>query len=125
MPGSRRQEYKLSRYMGNLILNIAFSLRFRKMVWDLGSGLNIYEIEELVFFEDLPNDLSFNCNLLARLLKEKKTLRFYPILWRKGLAPSSLKSVKLGLQTLKSTIKVGSEKHALDYELPRLVNNVD
>jgi len=121
MQESKRQNYPQTRFLGNILLNLLFSMRFGAKISDLGSGLNVYRTSALPELKDLPNDLSFNCNLLVRSIKSDGVIRFYPITWREGLAPSSLKSIKLGLQTLKSLFVVGNQKFVVDTPKPFLV----
>ena len=103
---SIRLGYSTGRYLGNKLLNFLYSIRFRRKISDLGSGLNIYKLNSIPNCIDLPNDLAFNCNLLVRQLKSKSHLEWFPITWREGLAPSSMKAIKLGLATLKPIISI-------------------
>lgn len=66
-------------------------------MYDLGSGINIYKTSTLEGFEDLREDLAFNCELLVhQLKKDTYKIQWYPITWRKGLAPSNLKILRAG-----------------------------
>jgi glycosyltransferase involved in cell wall biosynthesis len=116
---SVRVRYNRVRLLGNLILNFLYSVRFRTRVYDLGSGLNIYKVSSLPSFENLPNDLSFNCHLLASQIRTEVKLQWLPITWREGLAPSSLKAINLGIASLKPLFR---KKNAHNPILSSMVN---
>jgi glycosyltransferase involved in cell wall biosynthesis len=107
---SVRNNYSKSRLWGNKTLNFMYSVRFGRKISDLGSGLNIYKINSLPACKNLPNDLAFNCNLLVNQLKSKSHFEWFPIAWREGLAPSTMKTIKLGLATLKPIFRL-QDKH--------------
>jgi glycosyltransferase involved in cell wall biosynthesis len=102
--GAKRLQYPLIRFFGNIVLLILFSIRFRRIVYDLGSGLNVYKTSKLPNYSDLPNDLSFNCNLLVREFQSGSNIDWQPIVWRQGMAPSSLKPFLLLSQSLKAML---------------------
>jgi glycosyltransferase involved in cell wall biosynthesis len=102
--GAQRIHYPLIRFLGNIFLLVLFSLRFRRIVYDLGSGLNVYKTCKLPNYSDLPNDLSFNCNLLVRQFQLRSDIGWQPIVWREGMAPSSLKPFLLLSQSLKAML---------------------
>ena len=99
---SHRSNYSVVRVAGNLLLNIFYSFIFRRIIWDLGSGLNIYRVNSLVDYAKLPDDLSFNCNLLIQQLFSKKSIAWFPITWREGQNKSSARLIPLALTTLKA-----------------------
>jgi glycosyltransferase involved in cell wall biosynthesis len=105
-PGSIRINYSKIRFLGNIILLSIFTFRFRRVIYDLGSGLNCYRTSKLPRFSDLPNDLSYNCNLLVRQIKNRNSIYWQPITWREGAAPSSLKPFKLFTQSILATLNV-------------------
>ncbi len=83
MRGSKLNGYSRIRVLGNLIFNALFSIRFRKSVSDMGSGLNVYRLEMFQKFNMsiLPSDLTFNNALLAYTLKNDFKVIFFPIEW--------------------------------------------
>jgi dolichol-phosphate mannosyltransferase len=116
MKSSIRIDYQRHRLLANLFLNAIYSLRYRRRIFDLGSGLNVYRVEKLPNYKSLPNDLSFNCNLLSMQLRQRKNVCWAPITWRKGLAPSSLKAFKLGVASLIPLVRVSSKFESIRYE---------
>jgi glycosyltransferase involved in cell wall biosynthesis len=102
---SQRINYSLTRAAGNVLLNIFYSLFFRRIIWDLGSGLNIYRVNTLIDYKQLPNDLSFNCNLLIYQLFSKQFIAWYPITWREGINKSNARVIPLALATLYAPFK--------------------
>lgn len=109
MAQSSRYGYGKARFFGNILLNTLYSIRFFKPIYDLGSGLNVYKLSEMVEYRDLPNDLSFNCNLLTRIIRVGMKVHWQPITWREGLAPSSLKMFSLGFQSLRPLVRINSK----------------
>jgi dolichol-phosphate mannosyltransferase len=99
---SKRHKYNSGRLFGNLMLNMIYSIRFQRLITDLGSGLNIYRTDSLPEFNNLPNDLSFNCHLLISQLKKGSKIEWFAITWRHGLAPSTLRKFKLGFLSIKA-----------------------
>jgi glycosyltransferase involved in cell wall biosynthesis len=120
LPKSKREKYSKIRFVANVALNLVYSLRFFRLVSDLGSGLNIYKTSALPDYKSLPNDLAFNCNLLILQLKKRNTILWRPIEWRQGLAASNLKSFDLGLKSLKSLI-VNENEIDFSINLPTVV----
>lgn len=104
--GSVRINYSTVRFLGNIVLLFIFTIRFRRVIYDLGSGLNCYITSKLPRYNDLPNNLSFNCNLLVRQIKNRNSLYWQPISWREGVAPSSLKPFRLFLQSILSMFNI-------------------
>jgi dolichol-phosphate mannosyltransferase len=109
-PHSKRIGYSGIRTIGNYVLNIYYSIIYMRIIWDLGSGLNIYRVNSLPVYEDLPNDLSFNCNLLIRQLTQKKRIVWLPITWREGVNGSSARVFRLANRTLAAPFKYRKRK---------------
>ena len=62
MLGSRLEGYSAFRTFGNYVYNGLFSLVCRRMLYDLGSGLNLYRTSYLAdrHYRRFGNDLTFN-----------------------------------------------------------------
>jgi dolichol-phosphate mannosyltransferase len=81
---SRLVGYRIERILGNLLLNSIYSaVTFRKLT-DLGSGLNLYEVDQLrkIPYEHMSNAMSFNYELLLGFIGSKQVFEFFPISWR-------------------------------------------
>jgi glycosyltransferase involved in cell wall biosynthesis len=92
--GSNLLGYSRFRTFGNNVYNLLFSVVTGKRIHDLGSGLNLYNVNMLKnqFFIKFPDNLSFNyCMILASRYYNHKTL-FFPISWRED---DQLSNVKL------------------------------
>ena len=67
MKNSKLMGYSSIKIWGNYIFNWLFSLVTKEKVYDLGSGLNIYNIK--IFLKKFyclkyPDNLTFNCYIL-------------------------------------------------------------
>jgi glycosyltransferase involved in cell wall biosynthesis len=93
MPGSKLKGYSCFRTFGNRVYNALFSLVTRKVVCDLGSGLNLYRLENFrtLYFKTFPDDLTFNYMMLLASHYHKQKIRFFPISWREEDQCSNVK----------------------------------
>lgn len=81
---SRLVGYRTERIIGNLMLNSVYSaVTFRKLT-DLGSGLNLYDVDQLrkIQYSQMSNAMSFNYELLLGFIGSKQVFEFFPISWR-------------------------------------------
>jgi hypothetical protein len=101
--GSQLVGYGTVRIWGNYGFNALFSLLCRRMVTDLGSGLNMYRAAYLrsKFYLAYPDDLTFNHYLLLHAIFAKANLKFFPISWREEDQVSNAKLLQFGLRTLR------------------------
>ena len=93
MKGSSLQGYSKFRNMGTMVYDMLFSLVCKLKVEDLGSGLNIYNVNMLKsnFFLKYPDNLMFNyCMVMAIQYYRQKAL-FFPISWREDDQVSNVK----------------------------------
>ena len=101
--GSQLQGYALTRRLGNYIFNAFFSLVSRRLVTDLGSGLNVFS--RRVFADPAllhsSDDLRFNCYLLLGLVDAGRSFCYFPITWSEEDQVSNVKIVSQSLNTLK------------------------
>jgi glycosyltransferase involved in cell wall biosynthesis len=102
MRGARLVNYAAFRVLGNQIFNALFSLATRRIVADLGSGLNIFgrsiiEDDRIIRFAD---DLRFNVYLLLHITTYHASL-FFPISWREDDQISNVRLLSQALGTLK------------------------
>ncbi len=84
MPGSQLKGYSWFRTFGNHVYNLLFSVPVLKRVYDLGSGLNMYKLEQFeeFYYKNFPDDLTFNYMMLMGSYNRKQSVKFFPITWR-------------------------------------------
>lgn len=100
MRGSRLIGYSAFRTFGNIVYDFLFAFAIRQRVFDLGSGLNMYDVSMLKdeFYKRFPDNLMFNYCMVMALQYYNQTCRFYPISWRET---DQVSNVKLGNQAVK------------------------
>lgn len=102
MQGSKLTGYSRFRIFGNLVFNGLFSLVSGRMIYDLGSGLNIFARN---LFADPAiirhaDDLRFNIYLLLHAIDSGKRLVFFPISWREDDQISNVRLFRQARMTL-------------------------
>lgn len=102
MKGSRLQGYSTFRTVGNRVYDLLFSLGAGRMVYDLGSGLNMYKVKALEggWYLRFRDNLMFNCYMLLAASYLKQRVRFFPIVWREDDQVSNVKMVSQAMRTL-------------------------
>ena len=105
--GSRVAGYSTVRRAGNFVFNAIYSLCLGKPVSDLGSGLNLYRVSALPQTNYLraPDNLTFNCVLLASQVIAGCRIRFVPISWREDDQISNVKLFRQALETLRIALR--------------------
>ena len=103
MKGSRLQGYSAFRTFGNRVYDLLFSLGTHTRVYDLGSGLNMYRVSSLndMYYIKYKDNLMFNYCMVMGQAYYKKTVRFFPILWREDDQVSNVKMVNQAITVLK------------------------
>lgn len=103
MNGSKLQGYSKFRTFGNLVYDMLFSIVVRKRIFDLGSGLNMYNIEMLKdkFYEKFPDNLMFNYCMIMASNYYKHKIAFFPISWREDDQVSNVKMMNQAVRVLK------------------------
>lgn len=103
------------RIAGNLALNFFYTAFSGKKVSDLGSGLNLFRINDVNFDEAkyFDNGFTFNMDLLLYFIKRKKPFRYEPIHWSTTDQVSNVNALKVGWKTAKKLIfwKLGHQPH--------------
>lgn len=103
MPKSQLIGYSNFRTFGNIIYDFLFAFVCGRRIYDLGSGLNMYDVSKLKsrYYEAFPDNLMFNYCMVMALeyydLKEK----FFPISWREDDQVSNVKMVSQATKVLK------------------------
>ncbi len=103
MRGSRLYGYSALRTMGNIVYDFLFAFATGRRVFDLGSGLNMYDVSMLKdrFYIKFPDNLMFNyCMVLALKYYDQKC-RFFPISWRETDQVSNVKLWSQAVTVLK------------------------
>ena len=103
MKGSRLQGYSRFRTFGNHVYDLLFSLGCGYMIYDLGSGLNMYRVETLRsgFFMKYKDNLVFNYCMVMGSAYYKHRVKFFPILWRETDQVSNVKMMNQAVTVLK------------------------
>ena len=100
---SRLEGYSLFRTVGNIVYNFLYAFGMGTRVFDLGSGLNIYDVNMLKdrFYLKFPDNLMFNCTMLLAASYYHLNMRFYPVSWKETDQVSNVKMASQSVKTLK------------------------
>lgn len=103
--GSRLIGYDWKRIAGNKVLNLVFSIVTLHHLTDLGSGLNMFALEDLdkQRYLNFADKLTFNYELILDLVRRKVHFAYVPITWREEDQVSNARNVtifKTALQNL-------------------------
>ncbi len=100
---SKLAGYSKIRVLYNQLMNTVFGIILKQKVHDLGSGLNLFPVEEIrrLDLKKLPNDLTFNIELLKWLILNGKEITWLPITWREDGQISNVKIASQTINTLK------------------------
>lgn len=102
MRDSQLKGYSWFRTFGNRIYNGLFSLITRRVIHDLGSGLNLYRLGTYreFYFKTFPDDLTFNYVMLLASYYYRQKVRFFPISWREEDQRSNVKLFRQAFKVL-------------------------
>jgi glycosyltransferase involved in cell wall biosynthesis len=102
----RLSGYSIVRTLGNLALNFLYSMAAGKKISDLGSGLNIFNIELLdeEIYQQFDNSFTFNMDLLLHFVRARIPICYVPISWSTSDQISNAKALSVGSRTLKKLI---------------------
>ena len=103
MKGSKLQGYSSFRTFGNKVYNMLFSIGCGYKVYDLGSGLNMYNVNILKdkFYFKYKDNLVFNYCMVMGQAFYKHKVKFFPIIWREDDQVSNVKMVNQAMVVLK------------------------
>jgi len=106
MGGSRLHGYSLTRRLGNVALNLVYSLLTGRRIYDLGSGLNLFavnafDLERILTFDD---GFTFNMDLLLDIVKFNQSFKYFPISWKTEDEISNARALSVGIRTLKKIL---------------------
>jgi hypothetical protein len=100
---SKLINYAFYRTLGNLFFNYIYSIIAKKKIYDLGSGINIYN--NLVFEDDLvyylDNNMGFNYQNLLLIIKKKLKYLFQPISWKSEGEKSNVRIFSQSIMVIK------------------------
>lgn len=123
MPGSRIIGYSRTRTLGNLALNLAYTVLSGHRVYDLGSGLNIMATNAPLNFESFADDCTFNQDLVLALLWANCRVVQTPISWAEQGQRSNVNAMRIGIQAfgnlLHWRIRGCPRGHSKHHSLPR------
>lgn len=110
--GSKLIGYSKFRTFGNRVFNLFFSAVIGKQIHDLGSGLNIYNVEFLKskFYHRFADNLTFNCHMLLATNYYKQKIKFFPISWREEDQISNVKMTSQAIKTFTMLFKYSFSK---------------
>lgn len=103
MKGSSLEGYSKFRTFGNRVYDLLFSAGAGRMIYDLGSGLNMYKVSALEsrYYLRFKDNLVFNCYMLLAAGPLGQSLRFFPISWREEDQVSNVKMFSQATKTLR------------------------
>ena len=103
---STLQGYSTVRTLGNVGLNAVYSVVSGHVTKDLGSGLNLFRVKELLDHRYLgfTDSLNFNNDLLLDYFHKHSPLRFVPITWSETDQVSNARNFKVGYSALKRLV---------------------
>lgn len=103
MRNSQLDGYSKFRTFGNIVYNLLFASVTKYMIYDLGSGLNMYSTKILTdaFYLKYKDNLMFNyCMILGSSYYGHK-IKFFPIRWSEDDQVSNVKMVNQAITVLK------------------------
>ena len=100
---SRLYGYDRKRIAGNRVLNVSYSMVAGRRLQDLGSGLNLFALDDLdpETYLGFGNRLSFNYELILDLVRRKVQFAFFPITWSESDQVSNARNVKIFKEALR------------------------
>ena len=108
-PQAKLVGYSAFRTFGNNVFNLLFSAVVQRRLYDLGAGLNIYNVATFpaTLFNKFPDDLTFNyCMILASCYYKQK-IKFFPITWREDDQISNVRLFSQAKKVLRFLLDYG------------------
>lgn len=102
-PKSILRGYSKFRTFGNIVYNWLFSIATGRRFYDLGSGLNLYVVEDLKggWYEKYADDLTFNYYFFLGLQDRGAEVMYFPITWTEEDQVSNVKLTSQAIRVLK------------------------
>ena len=103
LKGSNLNGYSNFRIFGNKIFNLIFSSVLKSKIYDLGSGINMYNVDTLKskYYIKYADDLTFNCYMLLATATYKQKIKFFNFTWSELDQISNVKMFKQSMNTFK------------------------
>ena len=100
--GAKLSGYDWKRIVGNHVLNVIYSIGARRRLTDLGSGLNLFFLNDLEpdTYMRFGNRLSFNYELVLDLIRRDIDFIFQPISWSESDQTSNARNVTIFREAL-------------------------
>ncbi len=97
LPQSKTPGYSPLRIFGNYVFNLLYTVMTGKMIYDLGSGLNVFKVSALdeAAYMRLPDRLTFNYYLIMWMIIARRKFTFFPLVWREEDQISNARLSKL------------------------------
>ncbi|MCC2678699.1 MAG: hypothetical protein K0R29_1275 [Pseudobdellovibrio sp.] len=94
------------RIAGNLALNVCYTIGGRRIVSDLGSGINLFRLKDirLTDIQTMDNGFTFNMDLLLYFIKNRVNFIYVPIRWSTTDQVSNVNAVIIGWKTAKKLV---------------------
>ena len=99
---SRLDGYSKFRTFGNIVYNMIFSVATLYRIYDLGAGLNMYNVNMLRdhHYMKFADNLTFNYYGVLALRYYKQSFRFFPLVWSEDDQVSNVKMLSQAISTL-------------------------
>ena len=103
LPASKTPGYSPIRILGNWVFNVLFSVISGRLVYDLGSGLNVFHVKALAdkTYLKFPDRLTFNFYFLAWMLLTHQKFTYFPLEWREEDQVSNARLTKIAGELIK------------------------
>lgn len=103
MKGSKLTGYSWQRIWGNRAINLIYSIVAMRPSKDLGSGLNLFRLNDLADrrYLGFGDTITFNLDLLLDYYRKRTPLVFVPISWREEDQVSNARNFKVGYTAMK------------------------
>jgi glycosyltransferase involved in cell wall biosynthesis len=107
MLASRLRGYSPLRTWGNRGLNALYTLVSLRATKDLGSGLNVFRLEDLKDkrYLSFSDGFTFNIDLLLDYFHKGSQIRYVPITWSETDQVSNARTFKVGWTALKTLLR--------------------
>lgn len=105
--GSKLKGYSWERIWGNRAINVVYSILALRPSLDLGSGLNLFRLEDLKDHRYLGFDsrMTFNIDLLLDYYSKHTKIKFVPITWEESDQVSNARNFTIGKIALRQLFR--------------------
>ncbi len=107
MKGSKLVGYDWKRIWGNRAINVFYSVVALRSSKDLGSGLNLFRLQDLADrrYLGFADTITFNIDLLLDYFKKKTKLVNIPITWTEEDQVSNARNLTVGKTAIRKVLK--------------------